>query len=145
MVLGLACLAVSIPLTFAKASATSTTTREVEGSDAKPQAFLSELGAALRIGDVAFLQSHLHPAVIQLFGSRACTAHLAALKDPTANFAVQSVGPPSTYHFGVKGQTQPIPNTIPVATAFTQQGRTTNITVHLARLPSGALTWFTAC
>jgi hypothetical protein len=144
-VAGVACLAASLVLTFAKSGSTSATTVAVTGADASPTGFLNELGAALRSGNVGFLQSHLDPAVLQVSGNQACATHLAALKDPTASFQVRSIGSPSTYVYAAGGQSLSIPNTIPVSVVYTQKGVPTNTTVHLARLPSGALAWFTAC
>jgi hypothetical protein len=144
-VLGAALLALSLVLTFTKASATSTTTVKVTGALTQPASFLDNLAVALRSGDVTYLQAHLDPAVVARYGGSACGAHLARLTDPTAAFSVQSVSPPMPYVYATPSGSTTVPQTLSIVTRTTSHGSTSTATVHLARLPSGALAWFTAC
>jgi len=110
-----------------------------------PGAFLTQLAAAFRGGDATFLYDRLNPAVISRFGSAACQAHVRTLTDTTASFAVVSVGSPGNYSYTTGTQSTVVPDTIAVQVVAADHGTTTAETVHLARLASGKLSWFTDC
>ena len=142
---GLAVIGLSVGLMLARVGATTTTKPTGPPAPEAPSAFLAQLGAALRQGDVDVLLSRLDPAVIQRFGVNACRAHLSQLRDPTASFSVLSTGTPGVYVFATGSQRTEVPDTVPVSVRFTERGVTRTETVHLARLASGRLAWFTDC
>lgn len=109
-----------------------------------PATFLSELASAIRTGDVTFLVSRLHPAVIQRFGIAACQAKLNTTADPTARFTVQSVSAPTTYTWTTDTRTTQVPDTISVAVTRVSFGQTSSGIVHIAAV-NGQQRWFTNC
>jgi hypothetical protein len=149
VLVGIALVAASVILTFAKEGATTTSASHTYpgavGGAETPSAFLDRLAANLRVGDTTALVGSLDPAVIGRFGLAACTAAVARLADPTAAFAVQHVGAPGTYAFTTGGTTTEVADTVAVTAAVTNHGTTSTRTVHLARLPTGGYGWFTAC
>jgi hypothetical protein len=147
---GVAVVAVSAALTFGKvgAGASPTSSSAAGSTPAQPEdpaAFLQRLANALRTGDATFLFDRLNPAVVQRFGASACHTHVAGLTDPTAGFTVQAVGQPGAFAYTTGGQTIVVANTVPIQAIVTLHGTATPETIHLARLASGQLTWFTDC
>ncbi len=150
--LGVVLMVAGVALTLGKVGATTTTTRSqpTASSSAAPAhetatAFLNQLAAAIRSGDVTFMESRLNPAVIAHFGASACRATVATYTDPTAAFSVQSASAPADYSYVVAGVTKVIPNTLTAHVTFTQRGTSAAEIIHLSRMPNGTLTWYTSC
>jgi hypothetical protein len=153
VLLGAAIMVVSVALTLGNVGATTTrTTARSNGGSASapgavetPTAFLNQLASAMRQGDVNFMLSRLNSAVIARYGSPACRAAVATYTDPTAAFAIQSTSSPSDYTYTAAGVTTVIPDTIALQAIFTHQGQPNPVTVHITRIRSGVLTWYTDC
>jgi hypothetical protein len=153
MIVGAAVMVVSVALSLGNVGAT--TTRSIArssgggvstpGSVETPAAFLNQLAAAMRQGDVNFMLSRLNPAVIARYGSPACRTAVATYTDPTAAFSIQSTSPPADYTYTAAGSTSVIPDTTTLQATFTHQGQPNPVTVHLSRTRTGILTWYTNC
>ena len=153
VIVGAAVMVVSVALTLGKVGATSTRTVSrsnggpvsAPGSVETPAAFLNELAAAMRQGDANFMFSRLNSAVIARYGSPACRTAVTTYTDPTAAFTIQSTSSPSDYTYTAAGVTTVVPDTITLQAIFTHQGQPNPVTVHLSRIRSGILTWYTDC
>jgi hypothetical protein len=150
--LGAVLMVAGIALTLGKVGATTTTTRSqpAAASSAAPAhetaaAFLNQLAAAIRSGDVTLMESRLNPAVIADYGASACRATVATYTDPTAAFSVQSASAPADYRYVVGGVAKVIPDTLTLHVSFTQHGTSAPEIIHLSRTPNGTLTWYTDC
>lgn len=109
---------------------------------ADPTAFLGQLGRATHTGDVAFLASHLNPAVIDRYGRRQCTVRLRSLTP--VSFEVARVHRAAPYTWETDGLSTVVPHTLAVDVAYTSDGRTADGVVHITEV-GGAFTWYTDC
>jgi hypothetical protein len=128
--------------TTSSSAATSTPTTVAPES---AEAFLEQLAAAFRAGDVEFKMARLHPAVIERFGEDTCQTYLSSLPaDPTAAFVVHSVSEPADYAWTTQDQTTNVPDTLTVAVTRTANGTAQEATIHLTAV-DGELRWYTDC
>lgn len=110
-----------------------------------PAQFLDLFGAAIRNGDIDFLFTRLHPAVIQRFGAQMCRTTLAARPaDPTARFTVKQVAAPAPYDWRTGTSVTTVPDTLAVTVDRISHGVTAPAVIHLTPV-AGQLRWFTDC
>lgn len=107
------------------------------------EAFVVALGNALTSGDIAFVRSRLHPAVIERYGAAACDSYLASRSAPVS-FTPKEVRAPATYAWTTDGQTTDIPQTNQVVVTQAAGGGSTERVVHVTRV-DGTWRWFTDC
>jgi hypothetical protein len=110
------------------------------------ESFLAQLGDSLASGDPTFAVDRLHPTVLAAFPTQ-CPAHIQATADPTWNFDVIHVGPPTTYVYAppsLGGAQYTVPNVITVSAQVTCGGSTSRDDVHVADV-DGTFRWFTDC
>ncbi len=108
-----------------------------------PEEFAGLLEAAIREGDLAFLVSRLHPAVIDLYGLPTCKTYLSNFRDPAAQIMPLSVSGPARWDWMVEDVTIPVPNVYTVTANVS--GATEPREVHFGLMQDGRLGWFLDC
>jgi hypothetical protein len=106
--------------------------------------FVAGLARAIRKGNEVFLLRRLHPEVIAFYGKEACSAHLADLSDPTAQFEVLSVSEPEVYRWTVDDVTTRIPDTYTVEVNRVSGGKEETAEIHIGTAGTKHA-WFTDC
>lgn len=114
-----------------------------------PEEFLAALATAFRSGDVSFLLSRLHPAVLARYGEAQCRQALPAYTDPSAMFAVQQVGPDEAFTWTTEPDTQHprssgVSDARSVEVIRAARGVATPAQIHIARV-GAHYTWFIDC
>ncbi len=107
--------------------------------------FLSSFIAAIRTNDTAFLYDHLHPAVVNLYGSDQCQSFVKQRRaDPTYNIETLGAQGPAPWQWVADGVSTLIQNVYTVDANVTGQGQKERAQVHFAQF-GNTLYWFTDC
>lgn len=117
------------------------------GSKAKAEAqrFLDELDKAVRVRNIDFRVSRLHPAVIERYGEQQCRDFLSGQpEDNTRRDRVRRVGKPESFDYATDALSVTIPDAIPVLVRETRLGKKADRDLHLAPA-NGGLTYFIDC
>jgi hypothetical protein len=119
-------------------------TAEVADDDAI-RAFIAELVAAVRAGDVETMGDRLNEATVERYGAAACQTKLAADQgDPTYAIDVIEIHPPAPWDYTTDDRTTRIETAWTVDARVTVQGQDALREVHLAPM-DGGVSWFSDC
>ena len=105
-------------------------------------AFTEEFEAALREDDRAYLLEHLHPAVIDRYGRRACRAFMAEVVTPEVQWEVIDTSGPAPWPYASDSEEVVIDDTWFVRVS--QTGDPPERELHFAPA-EGTWRWFTDC
>ena len=134
-------------------NAASSITVKVAGGESTPvfgfdrmQAFYEDFNNAFKTKDVDFLYNHLHPAVIDLYGTDVCRSYLESIIDSTIEVGVDNLSDFSSWDWEIDGQTTPIENAYTLLITFKlPDGSFNQQETHLALVDDISIAWFTQC
>lgn len=133
------------PPTPAPTPAPTPTQSPTPDPDTLTRAFLVDLIAAIRAGDVDSMLPRLHPAVIERYGEAACKQELETRSaDPTYEIVVKVVRPPAAWDYTLDGVTTSIPDAWTIDADVTAVGQLATRELHVAPV-DGEVRWFTDC
>ena len=104
--------------------------------------FFAAWASATSSGDVEFLVSRLHPAVIGVYGEAQCRAYLGRVTGGAITVEVRSIGDPAPATLDVDGIDTAVGEVHPVEIFRSDLGRV--VTARVAAL-DGDLRWFSDC
>jgi hypothetical protein len=107
--------------------------------------FLKPFVAAMQSGNTSFLLEHLHPAVIEIYGSEQCRSYLEGVSDPLFDIELLSASGPSAWEWKIDGISTFIPDAYTVNINRTSGGTTSIGESHFAFDDQNRLGWFTDC
>ena len=110
-----------------------------------PHSFLASLATAIQESDDAFLLQKLHPEVLDRYGEENCTAHVAAIHDPTRSYALRSASGPEPWAYDSDGQSVTIRDALTLDVAGIVDGEKVRLQLHVAPGADGDPAWFTDC
>lgn len=111
----------------------------------QPRDFATGFTTAVQGGDVGWLLSRLHPAVIQRYGEEQCRAYVrASVIDPTLRLQVSGVTGPGTWAWATDDRSTVVDEVYRVDAHRFLRGTETTGNLWLANV-DGRLTWFADC
>jgi len=109
-----------------------------------PEGFLPVFSAAIRTGDERFLFEHLHPAVVEFYGERACHVYLRDFVVPDSELQYRSAAEPAEFTWIADGTATLVQDVVNVdVTAVSEEGEIDRV-IHLG-IVEGSLRWFADC
>lgn len=113
--------------------------------DARLRTFIDNFVPALRSNDTTFLFQHLHPAVLNLYGTDQCRTFInRGSVDPTINIVILGVKGPAPFPWISDGISTLVPNVYTLDANVTVQGTTERRDIHFGQVGNDVY-WFTSC
>ena len=136
---------VHAPYDFAPLPAVSGVDPSDTAAEIPYEAFLEELGEAIRNDLYDQLLQDLHTEVIDRYGEDACLSHIRASSDPTRSYEPIGKPRPEPWQYASDGEAVTIRDAVTIPVRVTIDGKTSETELHLAPGADGQPTWFTDC
>jgi hypothetical protein len=117
---------------------------EVPPLDVQVEDFVEAQVAATLSADIDFLHDHLHPAVIERYGSAPCQEYLAGVVQPDFNIDINAVSGPDEWVYETDDRSTLVLDTYDVDANLTIQGQTERTSIHYGVI-EGKIYWYTDC